>query len=318
MEETHELHQGLQRSQCELWSAREDYWPLHGKVCLHHLHRYFPTSGPLFLFRRPVVLARCANLARQLSSYPSSTQSRSKAHPWKRFHLTLTNPIGGNSVPVPVHHRAKRNSHAFVFCAGERAKTEVQKIAQLLTPGLSCQSWTDFLWSAVGEARRCLALTASHTVLFAIPIATGMKNRTYWRTRHCQWLSAMITNSQLTPLIAVISPHFALPKSQHPSITALRTRRTGQTSSPFFRNSRFVVVFFLLSSKKRQDMKKNPKSEVTFPLAALLQMAEEFFFITYFSFSQNVFGLKLNTWHAVFQHKWLKLGRTACKRRQGL
>lgn len=171
------------------------------------LAQVFPTSGSLFLFRRPVVLARCPNLARQLSSYSSPIQclqkcQQNKAHPWEqRFHLTLTNPTSGNSVPVPVHHRAKRNSHAFVFCAGEKAKTEVQKITQLLTPdaGLGCQSWTDCL---------CLALTAPHTVLFTIAIATAMKNRMYWRTHHCQWLSAMIINSQLTPLIALaaISP----------------------------------------------------------------------------------------------------------------
>lgn len=75
--------------------------------------------------------------------------------------------------------------------------------------------------------------------------------------------------------------------------------------------------FFLLSNKRREDMKKNSKPEVTFPLAAFLEMAEEFFLITYFSFNQNKYGLKLNTWHVVFQHKWLKLGRAACKIRQG-
>lgn len=42
-------------------------------------------------------------------------------------------------------------------------------------------------------------------------------------------------------------------------------------------------------------MKKNSKPEVTFPLAAFLEMAEEFFLITYFSFNQNKYGLKLNT-----------------------
>lgn len=42
-------------------------------------------------------------------------------------------------------------------------------------------------------------------------------------------------------------------------------------------------------------MKKNSKPEVTVPLAAFLEMVEEYFFITYFSFNQNKCGLKLNT-----------------------
>lgn len=64
-------------------------------------------------------------------------------------------------------------------------------------------------------------------------------------------------------------------------------------------------------------MKRNSKPEVTFPLTAFLKMAEDFFFflISYFSFNQNQCGLKLNTWHVGFQHKWIELGRAACKRR---
>lgn len=131
------------------------------------MHRYLQSSGPLFLFRRPVVFDKECKSCLTTFKLPLLQMEQkclqSKAHSQEqRFHLTPTNLSTRNSVPV--HHSARETiMHSPpVFHLKEQTTTEIylHEITKVITQDVglgyqvqSLQSWNDPVCSAARHMR---------------------------------------------------------------------------------------------------------------------------------------------------------------------
>lgn len=145
------------------------------------MHRYLQSSGPLFLFRRPVVFGKecksCLTTFKLPLFQMEQKRRQSKAHSQKQhFHLTPTN-LSTIPVPISVHHSARETiTHSLrVFCTWKSGQIQryIHTITKVLTQDMglgyqvqSVQSWNYLLCSGARQTWGCLALTGSCTVPF--------------------------------------------------------------------------------------------------------------------------------------------------------
>lgn len=143
------------------------------------MHRYLQSSGPLFLFKRPVVFGKerksCLTTFKLPLFQMEQKCLQSEAHSQEqRLQLTPTNPSTRNSIPTPVHHSARGTiTHSpRVFCTWKSGQIQryIRKITKVLTQDVglgyqiqSLQSWNDLLCSGARQTWGCLAFTGSCT-----------------------------------------------------------------------------------------------------------------------------------------------------------
>lgn len=165
------------------------------------MHRYLQSSGPLFLFRRPVVFGKECKSCLTTFKLPLLQMEQmclqSKAHSQEqRFHLTPTNPSTRNSVPIPVHHSARETiTHSLrVFCTWKSGQIQryTHKITEVLTQdvGLGYQVFTELklptlLWSKT-DMRMLGFHWLMHSPLY-FQITTDIRTRPHWRNHHCHY-----------------------------------------------------------------------------------------------------------------------------------
>lgn len=166
------------------------------------MHRYLQSSGPLFLFRRPVVLGKecksCPTTFMLPLLHMEQTCLQSKALSQEQHcHLTLTNPSTRNSIPIPVHHSAGETiTHSpCVFCTWKSGQIQryVHKITKVLAQDVglsyqvqSLQSWNYLLCKQDRHKDAWLPLDHAQSLLL-LNYKRHKDQTTHWRNHHCHY-----------------------------------------------------------------------------------------------------------------------------------